>query len=185
CAPSSRPTECTQDCGSWPVEAAGVPGGTAELSATRPGLVLPPRQSSPSARPGKQFPMRLASRAAALAVLLLVAALPARPGTLDAASIHETVFPNGLRLVTREAHGADLVAVQVWVRAGGFLEEPANSGFAHVIEHLVFRGTEKRGPGTVDQEVEDLGGELTAMTEKDWTMFGTTVASQHAMKIVD
>jgi zinc protease len=120
-----------------------------------------------------------------LGLVLLAAALPAAPGTLDPASIRETVLPSGLRLVVKEAHGADLVAVQVWVRAGGFLEDAEHSGYAHVIEHLVFKGSEDRGPGVIDQAVEELGGQLDALTEKDWTMFGTSVASQHAGKVIE
>ena len=46
---------------------------------------------------------------------------------------------NGLRLIVKEAHATELACVEVWVRAGGFVEDEATSGTAHVIEHLVFR----------------------------------------------
>src|SRR5690349_24367151 len=121
--------------------------------------------------------MRRVALLAVLGLILVAWVRPAASGTLDPGSIHETVYPSGLRLVVREAHGADLAAIQVWIRAGGFLEDQTTSGYAHVIEHLVFKGTERRGPGAIDDEIESLGGELTATTEKDWTMYGTTVAS--------
>src|SRR3954468_9032360 len=76
-------------------------------------------------------------------------------------------------------------AIQVWIKAGGFLEDQTTSGYAHVIEHLVFKGTQRRGPGAIDEEIESLGGNLPAPTEKDWTMYGTTVASQHALHVID
>jgi len=129
--------------------------------------------------------MRTSILLGCLALALVGWVRPAASGTLDANSIHETVFPSGLRLVVREAHGADLAAVQVWIKAGGFLEDQTTSGHAHVIEHLVFKGTQRRGPGAIDEEIESLGGELTATTEKDWTMYGTTVASQHALHVID
>jgi zinc protease len=116
---------------------------------------------------------------------LLAAVRPAAPGTLDPKTIRETVFPSGLRLLVKEAHGADLASIQVWIRAGGFLEDESTTGYAHVIEHLVFKGTDRHGPGDIDQTIEDLGGELSATTEKDWTMYGTTVASPHAMRVIE
>jgi zinc protease len=126
---------------------------------------------------------------AALMVPLLVlgaAPLPVRAtGTLDPASIHETVFPNGLRLLVKEGHAVNLVAIQYWVRTGGFRETEKNRGVAHFIEHLIFKGTDRYPEGGIDEEIEDLGGVLSAVTEKDWVMFGTTVASQYTGKALD
>jgi zinc protease len=119
----------------------------------------------------------------AAAVLLL--AMAARAGTLDAASIQEHVLPNGLRVVIREGHGAELVAIQYWVRAGIFLENAETAGTAHFLEHLWFKGTPRRPAGDVDQEIEDLGSLLEAETDKDWTVVRTTVASQFAAKALD
>lgn len=114
------------------------------------------------------------------------AALPARgAGTLDPASIHQTVFPNGLRLLVKEGHAVNLVAIQYWVRTGGFRETERNWGVAHFIEHLIFKGTDRYPEGGIDEEIEDLGGVLTAVTEKDWVMFGTTVASQYTTRAID
>jgi zinc protease len=120
----------------------------------------------------------------ALALMVLTAAgVPARAaGTLDPASIKETLFPNGLRLLVKEARAVNLVAIQYWVRAGGFSETDTTRGAAHFIEHLIFKGTDRYPQGGIDAEIEDLGGVLSATTEKDWVMFGTTVASQHVEK---
>ncbi len=131
--------------------------------------------------------------AARLAALFLIAALllaggprsSHAAGTLDPGAIRETVFPNGLRLVIKEAHSVNLVAIQYWVRAGGFRETDETRGAAHFIEHLIFKGTDRYPQGGIDAEIEDLGGVLSATTEKDWVMFGTTVASQHVGKALE
>jgi zinc protease len=130
-----------------------------------------------------------AHRAAALfslLVLTLVGTARAHAGgTLDPASIRETVFPNGLRLLVKEEHAVNLVAIQYWVRTGGFRESSQTEGVAHFIEHLIFKGTDRYPQGGIDAEIEDLGGVLNAVTEKDWVMFGTTVASQYAGKALE
>ncbi len=121
---------------------------------------------------------------AALLTLLALLASPGAAGTLDRASIKETQFPNGLRLVVREAHSTPLASVQIWIRAGGFTEDEQSSGMAHVVEHLVFKGTDDRGPGSIDAEVENLGGLLEATTDKDWTSFSCTVAGRYAARLL-
>ena len=104
-------------------------------------------------------------------------------GTLNEAAISETLLPNGLRLVVKEAHATDLAAIQVWIRAGGYLESEANGGIAHVIEHLVFKGSDARS-GTIDSEVEPLGGLVDATTEKDWTHFACTLNGRYAERVL-
>lgn len=111
-------------------------------------------------------------------------AAPARSGTLEASKIKETVFPNGLRLIVKESRANDLAAVQVWIRAGGFLEDENTAGTAHVIEHLVFKGTETSGPGSIDDEIENVGGLLEAATDKDWTRFACTVSGRYVGKVL-
>ncbi|MBI3910512.1 MAG: insulinase family protein [Armatimonadetes bacterium] len=114
----------------------------------------------------------------------LIAAGPAPAVTLDARSIHERVFPSGLRLIVRPSHALSLTAVQVWIHVGSFRETPETSGYAHIIEHLVFKGGADRAPGILDQEVEDMGGLLAATTGRDWTMFGATVASRYTGRVI-
>jgi zinc protease len=124
----------------------------------------------------------------AVAGLLLagvaLTALPARTGTLDSAQIKETVLPNGLRLLVKEARATDLAAVQVWIRAGGFREDEATAGTAHALEHLLFKASERRESGSLDDEIENLGGLLEATTEKDWTRLGCTVNGRYAGKVI-
>lgn len=111
---------------------------------------------------------------------------PGLAGTLDASKVRETLFPNGLRLVVKEARATDLAAVQLWVRAGSFLEDEKNAGTAHVIEHLLFRaGDEPSAAGvSIDAEVENLGGLMEAATQKDWTQLSCTVSGRYVGKVV-
>ncbi len=115
---------------------------------------------------------------------LMVAASPATTGTLDVSQIRETVFPSGLRLVMKESHATELAAVQVWIRAGGFLEDERTCGISHTIEHVIFKGSQTRGPGQIDAEIENLGGLLEASTEKDWSRFACTVNGRYVGKVL-
>jgi zinc protease len=90
------------------------------------------------------------------------------------------VLPNGLRLIVREQHAAQLVAIDAWVRAGSGREMEGESGAAHFLEHLLFKGTPTRKPGEIDAAIEDLGATLSAYTLRDAAHFGTTVPSTHA-----
>ena len=75
-------------------------------------------------------------------------------------TITRTRFDNGLTLLTQEQHAAPVVAIQVWVNAGSADETDAISGIAHVHEHMLFKGTEKRGLGEIARAVEAAGGTL-------------------------
>src|SRR5688500_9945019 len=108
-----------------------------------------------------------------LAVAVLVLGTPAASRTLDRQSVQSHILPNGLQVLIKEAHGASLVALQYWVRAGSFTETAETAGTAHFIEHLWFKGTAKRPAGNVDQEIEDLGALLEAETDKDWSVVKT------------
>jgi zinc protease len=120
-----------------------------------------------------------------------LSARAASSGTMDASQIKEIVYPSGLRLVVKESRATSLAAVQVWIRAGGFLESPETSGTAHVIEHLVFKGADfppgapsVTGRPSLDDEIENLGGELEATTQKDWTYFTCTLAGRFVPRVL-
>jgi len=130
-----------------------------------------------SARPSIRLLLAVAIATAALAA-------SARSGPPDPETVQERVLPNGLRLIMKPAHALGLVAIQVWIRVGSYRETPETAGYAHLIEHLVFKGGEGRAAGELDQAIEDLGGLLHATTEKDWTMYGATVASRDAARVI-
>lgn len=85
------------------------------------------------------------------------------------------VLESGLRVIVVERRSAHLAAIDLRVRAGTAYEPAEKSGTAHLIEHLLFKGTATRKPGEVDAAIESVGGELAANTSKDWAQFATVV----------
>lgn len=84
-------------------------------------------------------------------------------------------LPNGMRVCVDPVPGAEVSAVYVWINVGSADEEPGMEGAAHVVEHMVFKGTSRHGPGEVAAEVEGQGGDLNAWTSFDETVFHATV----------
>ena len=82
-----------------------------------------------------------------------------------------TVLPNGLRLIYQDHRASDIVAVYLWVGVGVRYEKPDELGYAHFQEHMLFKGTDKWGPGYIDRAVEGVGGRSNAVTSFDYTTF--------------
>ena len=80
-------------------------------------------------------------------------------------------LPNGLTAILVESHAAPVVALQVWVKVGAADEGPGEAGLAHLHEHMLFKGTARRGPGAIAREVEGRGGEINAWTSHDQTVY--------------
>ena len=78
---------------------------------------------------------------------------------------------NGLRVVSDPMPGVETVSVGIWVDAGARLETPAETGVAHVLEHMLFKGTHRRGARAIAAEIEAVGGHLNAYTGRETTAF--------------
>lgn len=87
-------------------------------------------------------------------------------------------LPNGLTVVLQPNHAAKVVAFQAWVGVGSADEPPELAGIAHVFEHMLFKGTARRGVGQIAQEVEAAGGEINAWTSFDQTVYHLVLASR-------
>ncbi len=85
---------------------------------------------------------------------------------------------NGLKVIVDENHAAKVVAAQVWVRVGSADEREAEFGLAHVHEHMLFKGTERRKVGEIAADIEAAGGEINAWTSYDQTVYHVTIASR-------
>ncbi len=81
------------------------------------------------------------------------------------------VLPNGLRLIYQDHRASDIVAVYLWVGVGVRYEKPDELGYSHFQEHMLFKGTDKWGPGYIDRAVEGVGGRSNAVTSFDYTTF--------------
>ena len=136
------------------------------------------------------------TRTTALAALLLaVAVSPACSSTLQSRSnqssfeleenVLRTTLDNGLKVVLVEDHSAPVVALNVWVRVGSADEHADEAGMAHVFEHMLFKGTERRGVGEIARTVEAAGGMINAFTSFDMTVYHITMASRDAATGID
>jgi len=81
------------------------------------------------------------------------------------------VLPNGLTVITLEDHSCPVVAVQVWYHVGSKDEDPNRQGFAHMFEHMMFRGTDVLGPEEHFSYIRRTGGDCNAFTAFDNTTY--------------
>jgi zinc protease len=84
-------------------------------------------------------------------------------------SVRREVLPNGLTVLVQEDRSAPVVAVVTHVKAGFFDEPDRWTGISHVLEHMFFKGTGRRGVGAVARETKSAGGYLNASTSYDHT----------------
>ncbi len=88
-------------------------------------------------------------------------------------------LPNGLRLITVPTDFANIVATYIVVRTGSRNEvEPGHTGFAHLFEHLMFRGTAKYSPEKYNQTLNRMGAASNASTSDDYTVYHTTFSKE-------
>ncbi|HZW88484.1 MAG TPA: pitrilysin family protein [Myxococcaceae bacterium] len=92
---------------------------------------------------------------------------------------------NGLTVLHEHRGAAHVVAWQIWVNVGGADEGPDEAGLAHLHEHMLFKGTERRGPGEIARDIEAHGGEVNAWTSFDQTVYHTVMAAQFAREGLD
>ena len=97
--------------------------------------------------------------------------------------VHREVLPNGLTLLVQPDHSAPAVAVVTHVKAGFFDEPDHWTGISHVLEHMFFKGTARRGVGAIARETKAAGGYLNAGTGYDHTSYFTVLpASSSAQR---
>ena len=84
---------------------------------------------------------------------------------------HEKNFDNGMKVIVKEDHRAPVVISQVWYRVGSAQEHSGITGVSHVLEHMMFKGTEKYPSGTFSSTVADIGARDNAFTGRDYTAY--------------
>jgi len=99
--------------------------------------------------------------------------------------VRQTRLGNGIRVVTAALPRVQSVAIGVWVGVGGRYESPKLSGISHFIEHLLFKGTEKRSARDISQAIEGRGGFCNAFTQEEITCYYARVAYDHTWKALD
>ena len=119
--------------------------------------------------------------ALALGAAPLVHAQAQAPATVTAPPIdyHERTLANGLRLYTILDKTSPNVTVQVFYNVGAKNDPPGRSGFAHLFEHLMFKGTRDMPPEYMDRLTEDVGGFNNASTGDDFTEYHEVIPANH------
>ena len=108
---------------------------------------------------------------AGLAVLMAAQATPAAEAAPGAGTPFETTLSNGLKIIVKEDHRAPTIAHMVWYRAGSIDEVNGTTGVAHLLEHMMFKGTKTVPPGEFSNRVAAAGGRENAFTNRDYTAY--------------
>jgi zinc protease len=123
--------------------------------------------------------MRLA--ASFLVSLLLLQSSGSAPKPVE---YRETVLPNGLTILTHEDHSAPLINLQLWYHVGSKDERPGRTGFAHLFEHLMFKGSANVKPEEHDKIISSAGGRSNAYTTDDVTVYFQTFPANYLEKVI-
>jgi len=91
---------------------------------------------------------------------------------------------NGMEVVVIPDHRAPVVTHMLWYKVGGADEQPGQSGNAHFLEHLMFKGTKQHPQGAFSQRVAGIGGEENAFTSNDYTGYYQRVAKEHLAEMM-
>lgn len=97
---------------------------------------------------------------------------------------HVHVLDNGMKVITLEDHSTPIAAVQVWYHVGSKDERPDRRGFAHMFEHMMFRGTQNIGPKAHFEYIRRVGGDANAYTSFDNTTYVQVVPSNQVEMVL-
>jgi zinc protease len=116
-------------------------------------------------------------------VLMALLAAPVYAQTTDA--VLAATLENGLRVLLLEDHRSPIVSFQMWYRVGSRNELPGATGIAHLLEHMMFKGTPKYGPREFAALVERNGGQDNAFTSHDVTSYYVNIAADKIDLVID
>lgn len=97
----------------------------------------------------------------------------------DLSTYQKTTLDNGVKIVTENIPYMRSVSIGIWVKCGSRLEDLARNGISHFIEHMLFKGTNRRSAFEIAKEIDSVGGALNAFTSKELTSFYCRVMSEH------
>lgn len=97
----------------------------------------------------------------------------------------KTVLDNGIRIVTHEIPDHRSVSLGIWVENGSRHEQESENGISHFIEHLLFKGTERRSAPQIAEEIDAVGGVLNAFTSKEHTCYYAKVLDENLPLAID
>jgi len=103
---------------------------------------------------------------------------------LKTAPYYQNTLSNQMRVATEEGFG-NIATIAVWIDSGSVYETRENNGVAHFLEHMAFKGTEKRTRQQLEMEIEDMGGSLNAYTSREQTVFQAKCFKDDVPKAMD
>src|SRR5437868_8448189 len=121
----------------------------------------------------------LSAAAVVLAVIVAAGGDPAAASRPPKFQYQITTLPNGLTVVLSEDHSTPIVHVNLTYHVGSKNERPGRTGFAHLFEHLMFKGSKNVQPEAHTSMLASIGGQSNAYTTDDETVFWETVPSQY------
>lgn len=99
--------------------------------------------------------------------------------------VEKTSLENGVRILTKKMPNVRSICMGVWVNVGARDEDPAESGLSHFIEHMIFKGTERRSGYQIAKEFDAIGGHTNAFTGMENTCYHAKVMDTHLETMVD
>jgi zinc protease len=132
-----------------------------------------------------RIPMKIAVLAGVLACAGLASRAQDKPEDFrpPVMNVQQETLANGLRVMMLEEHQVPVINLQVWYHVGSKDELPGHSGFAHLFEHLMFKGSAHVGPDEMSRIIEGIGGFDNAYTTDDTTVFFETFPSKYLERV--
>src|SRR5262245_39971257 len=146
-------------------------GGPSYERGPAPAAAKAPAAAAAAPQPAAQPAAPAAAPVAAAPAAVPTSVLKVRHGS-GRLPFEEAVLDNGLRVVSLEDHSAPIVAVQLWYHVGSKDEQPDRQGFAHMFEHMMFRGTDRLGPKDKFDLLRHTGDNCNALTALAQIVYG-------------
>src|SRR5207302_3067270 len=106
--------------------------------------------------------------------------------TFPPSTAQKWILPNGLTVIVQEDHSAPVASVQAWCATGSIDEDQhLGAGLSHILEHMLFKGTNTRSTNEIAQKIQDVGGYINAYTSFDRTVFWIDVPKDGAVTALD
>jgi predicted Zn-dependent peptidase len=99
--------------------------------------------------------------------------------------IRISTLPNGVRVLSEAMTHVRSATIGVWCDVGSAAEPAERRGISHLLEHMIFKGTPRRSARAIAEEMDAVGGELNAMTDKETTCFYAHVVDRHLPRAID
>ncbi|MEO6055131.1 MAG: pitrilysin family protein, partial [Chthoniobacterales bacterium] len=123
---------------------------------------------------------------ATASALFAAPAVTPKPEALPKTKAQVRTFANGLTVIVEEDHSAPVASVQVWCNTGSINESDwMGAGLSHILEHMLFKGTEKRKVGEIAKRIQDQGGYINAYTSFDRTVYWIDIPNTGVSEALD